>query len=288
LSGEWVAVEEGYDTGLYEPVYNLRVADHHTYFVGDDHWGFSLWAHNTYEAFKQAIEAAVAPKKVGVADTTLRAWYDAYAVNFTMTQEDLIGRLGTSLKIVGRAQLGRIIDAATTPQGGLPFRERVRNAADAALQAQVAAVYAALQADGITDAIVGYRGSVARGEKTITTKGGYPIDWDNCDLDLFIVSDQLAAKTGNKARAGGYAPIAGAVNAAATGITAGIQGSGVMPAGKQFKASEFLVYTKEEFRRRLTATPFSEGGRTLTQHNPARAVSATGGLTVYTNPTQVV
>jgi hypothetical protein len=29
-----------------EPVYNVRVADHHTYFVGDREWGFSVWAHN--------------------------------------------------------------------------------------------------------------------------------------------------------------------------------------------------------------------------------------------------
>jgi hypothetical protein len=49
LSGEWVAVGEVYDTQTWEPVYNLRVADHHTYFAGDDGWGFSLWAHNTYE-----------------------------------------------------------------------------------------------------------------------------------------------------------------------------------------------------------------------------------------------
>ncbi len=27
-------------------MYNVRVADHHTYFVGTDEWGFSVWAHN--------------------------------------------------------------------------------------------------------------------------------------------------------------------------------------------------------------------------------------------------
>jgi hypothetical protein len=40
----WVAVEEVWDTGDWEVVYNVRVADHHTYFVGDEGWG---WAHNT-------------------------------------------------------------------------------------------------------------------------------------------------------------------------------------------------------------------------------------------------
>jgi hypothetical protein len=29
------------------PVHNLRIADYHTYFVGNQEWGFSIWAHNT-------------------------------------------------------------------------------------------------------------------------------------------------------------------------------------------------------------------------------------------------
>jgi hypothetical protein len=33
-------------------VYNVRVSDDHTYFVGSQVWGFSLWAHNAYEAKK--------------------------------------------------------------------------------------------------------------------------------------------------------------------------------------------------------------------------------------------
>jgi hypothetical protein len=47
LSGEWVAVEEAFDTQEWATVYNLRVADYHTYFVGDEHWGWAAWAHNT-------------------------------------------------------------------------------------------------------------------------------------------------------------------------------------------------------------------------------------------------
>ena len=46
--GQWIAVEEVYHSGEYETVYNLRVADYHTYFVGGESWGFSVWAHNTY------------------------------------------------------------------------------------------------------------------------------------------------------------------------------------------------------------------------------------------------
>ncbi len=48
LAGGWVVVEELYDTGIYEEVYNLRVAEDHTYFVGDETWAFGVWAHNTY------------------------------------------------------------------------------------------------------------------------------------------------------------------------------------------------------------------------------------------------
>jgi hypothetical protein len=28
-------------------VYNMRVAEYHTYFVGCEAWGFSVWAHNS-------------------------------------------------------------------------------------------------------------------------------------------------------------------------------------------------------------------------------------------------
>jgi hypothetical protein len=39
------------ETARYEKVYNLRVADYHTYFVGDADWGFAVWAHNACGAF---------------------------------------------------------------------------------------------------------------------------------------------------------------------------------------------------------------------------------------------
>jgi hypothetical protein len=41
-----VAIQEIFDTGIYETVYNLRVSNEHTYFVGDDSWGWTAWAHN--------------------------------------------------------------------------------------------------------------------------------------------------------------------------------------------------------------------------------------------------
>jgi hypothetical protein len=44
--GRTVTVDDILDTREWETVYNFRVADHHTYFVGEDAWGFSVWAHN--------------------------------------------------------------------------------------------------------------------------------------------------------------------------------------------------------------------------------------------------
>jgi hypothetical protein len=56
-----VAVEDLLDTGEYETVYNLRVADFHTYFVGGEEWGFSVWAHNACEVV-QEWDALTTPK----------------------------------------------------------------------------------------------------------------------------------------------------------------------------------------------------------------------------------
>jgi hypothetical protein len=40
-------------TAEFATVYNFRVAEHHTYFVGDcDTWGWCVWVHNTYTGFK--------------------------------------------------------------------------------------------------------------------------------------------------------------------------------------------------------------------------------------------
>lgn len=44
--GRWTAVTANVDTGRWARVYNLRVADYHTYFVGGLDWEFSVWAHN--------------------------------------------------------------------------------------------------------------------------------------------------------------------------------------------------------------------------------------------------
>ena len=55
--GQWVQVEEILDTGEWEVVYNLRIADYHTYFVTDWDWGFSVWSHNVICGFTEGPTA---------------------------------------------------------------------------------------------------------------------------------------------------------------------------------------------------------------------------------------
>lgn len=46
---DWVELEKITETDQEEPVYNLRVVDHRTYFVGSESWGFGVWVHNFYD-----------------------------------------------------------------------------------------------------------------------------------------------------------------------------------------------------------------------------------------------
>jgi hypothetical protein len=89
LSGEWVAVTEVFDTQEWEPVFNMRVADHHTYFVGDEHWGWAAWAHNSYydtwidTAFvlwksEPAVARSLARVPDDKAKALFRMWNDTY------------------------------------------------------------------------------------------------------------------------------------------------------------------------------------------------------------------
>ena len=45
---QWMEVEQITPSAEPQPVYNFRVADHHTYFVGGKTWGFAVWTHNDY------------------------------------------------------------------------------------------------------------------------------------------------------------------------------------------------------------------------------------------------
>jgi intein/homing endonuclease len=44
--GQRLPVESLVEANQNVPVYNLRIAEYHTYFVGSAEWGFSVWTHN--------------------------------------------------------------------------------------------------------------------------------------------------------------------------------------------------------------------------------------------------
>jgi hypothetical protein len=58
--GQWVPVEEVIDNGEESVVYNLRVSEHHTYFVGSREWDFSVWAHNANQCHHIASDKNIA------------------------------------------------------------------------------------------------------------------------------------------------------------------------------------------------------------------------------------
>jgi hypothetical protein len=68
LSGSWAEVQEVYDSGEYERVYNLQVADYHTWFVGGPGVD-ALWAHNACVTFIMVTEGDT----TGMAEATY-AW----------------------------------------------------------------------------------------------------------------------------------------------------------------------------------------------------------------------
>jgi intein/homing endonuclease len=43
LDGQYVPVTSVRATEEFTQVYNFRIADHHTYFVGDETWAFAVW-----------------------------------------------------------------------------------------------------------------------------------------------------------------------------------------------------------------------------------------------------
>jgi hypothetical protein len=127
--GTWVMVEDLLDTGEWETVYNLRVAEFHTYFVGCDEWGFSVWAHNmcTPEMVQAQVESLVAGKRLPqteVVQAKLRAVADLVnggEVNrnaVRLAVQDLAKDAGGSVS--GRHAMGAVEDlfaAAAVPRG---------------------------------------------------------------------------------------------------------------------------------------------------------------------------
>jgi RHS repeat-associated protein len=137
--GEWTAVEGVEDSGRYQTVYNCRVADFHTYFVGGDEWAFALWAHNA--CVYQAKDDQEIVRYVGIANTKIG--------------DTLSSRLRAAVKRV-RAHTGKEeVDARVIP--GL---ENITTR----------------QAEAVEHALIGYYGRLgdtkAKGGGTLLNKSG--------------------------------------------------------------------------------------------------------------------
>ncbi len=110
--GRRVAVVELYDTGQYECVYNLAIRSFHTYFVCDESWPFSVWAHNACDITKDI-------SKIG------RRGKQGY-VRVVKSEEELLdifnkyaqGGVEVSLTAAHRAQeIERMVDLTDTALG---------------------------------------------------------------------------------------------------------------------------------------------------------------------------
>jgi hypothetical protein len=124
LSGEWVAVEEVFDTQTWEPVYNLRVADHHTYFVGTDEWGFAVWAHNDY---LPGANAAYAQEAYGYVRRALY-WRNNY-----VPQDELGGVTVAASRLNGVEIV--VLYGTVGPAGGRYISQATVDAFEAAVRA---------------------------------------------------------------------------------------------------------------------------------------------------------
>jgi hypothetical protein len=55
MDGGWLRIDGVADSGRRATVYNLEVEGDHTYFVGCDEWGFSVWAHNASREYYNVL-----------------------------------------------------------------------------------------------------------------------------------------------------------------------------------------------------------------------------------------
>ncbi len=46
--GHWIRLAAIRYTGQQATVYNIRIHEDHTYFIGQPNWGFAVWVHNTH------------------------------------------------------------------------------------------------------------------------------------------------------------------------------------------------------------------------------------------------
>lgn len=70
-SDQCIAIDSVSTPSPVESVFNFRVADHRTYFLGNESWGFAVWTHNSYWG---PVFQADHPFHFLIRDNTTSAW----------------------------------------------------------------------------------------------------------------------------------------------------------------------------------------------------------------------
>jgi hypothetical protein len=137
------------ESGRVTTVYNCRVADFHTYFVGGEDWRFSVWAHNASCAKlneEQRLELA-------------KQYRDSRNNGTKMDWRGLSGRQQSYVKELAWDRYG--VEARTGPKRGNV----------AAHNAKILEIANEINASGHGKVVAG--GRLGIGERVIRTEGGY-------------------------------------------------------------------------------------------------------------------
>jgi hypothetical protein len=70
--GQWIALDSKQLTDSIVTVYNMRVAEDHTYFVGSPLWGFSVWAHNSCDLPVHGQSRLLIPSDLGLTENAVK------------------------------------------------------------------------------------------------------------------------------------------------------------------------------------------------------------------------
>jgi len=127
--GEWILVEAVTDAGEVTTVYNVRVEEYHTYFVGGEDWGFSVWSHNVDCVFRglaagEDPAAGLTARAPGAGNSVVShiAGKDATQWISTTTQE-AIARTRFGQNGVVEIDLSRVNSEIVDVSKGLPGME---------------------------------------------------------------------------------------------------------------------------------------------------------------------
>ena len=148
----WVKILEVYDTGCYETVYNLRVAEHHTYFVGNEEWGFAVWAHNAYAILYQyAVPlVAVGHWSIDIEDGSRDLHTHQVGVPGSDTYIQGIGSSPLNLPVIATGRVSIPDGAAAIALAEQMIKEGNRGAYDLYFKSCVSYVCDILRAGGLT------------------------------------------------------------------------------------------------------------------------------------------